>query len=142
VKVARVPHGCEKEQEGELAVEAPMADRDDQPALGTAGDFYSQSSPRLTRRSMSSVLLHSTVTGLGGRAPQWHARRTAGHLGRVRRGRRCGTCSQGVGAKGNGWLVPRGSGNRANTDAEVVWWPARGARRSQAGRTPGAPSAL
>jgi hypothetical protein len=28
VKVARVPHGCGKEQEGELAVEAPMADDD------------------------------------------------------------------------------------------------------------------
>jgi hypothetical protein len=28
VKAARVPHGCGKEQEGELAVEAPMADDD------------------------------------------------------------------------------------------------------------------
>jgi hypothetical protein len=29
VKAARVLHGCGKEQEDELAVEAPMADRDD-----------------------------------------------------------------------------------------------------------------
>jgi hypothetical protein len=64
--------------------------------------------------------------GLGGRARQWHARQTAGHLGRVRRGRRCGTRSQGVGAKGNGWLVARDGGNRANTDAEAAWCPARG----------------
>jgi hypothetical protein len=28
VKAARVPHDCGKEQEGELAVEAPMADDD------------------------------------------------------------------------------------------------------------------
>jgi hypothetical protein len=47
VKVARVLHGCGKEQEGELAVEASMADRDDQPALGTSGEFYSRPAPRL-----------------------------------------------------------------------------------------------
>jgi hypothetical protein len=67
-----------------------MTDRDDQPALGTVGDFYSRSAPRLARQSKSSTLLRSTATGLGGRARQWHARRTAGHLGRVRRCRRCG----------------------------------------------------
>jgi hypothetical protein len=78
-----VLHGCGKEQEGELAVEASMADRDDQAALGTASDFYSRLAPRLARRSKSSALLRSTVTGLGARARQWHARRTAGHLGRV-----------------------------------------------------------
>jgi hypothetical protein len=91
VKAARVPHGCGKEQEGELAVEASMADRDDQPALGTACDFYSWTAPRLARRSKSLALLRSTATGLGGRAWQWHTRRTARHLGWVRRGRRCDT---------------------------------------------------
>jgi hypothetical protein len=47
VKAARVPHGCGKEQEGELVVEALMADRDEQPALGTAGDLHSRPAPRL-----------------------------------------------------------------------------------------------
>jgi hypothetical protein len=42
-----------------------MADRDDQPALGTAGDFYSRPAPRLVRRSKSLTLLHSTATCLG-----------------------------------------------------------------------------
>jgi hypothetical protein len=40
-----VPHGCGKEQEGELAVEAPMADRNEQPGVGTARDLYSRPAP-------------------------------------------------------------------------------------------------
>jgi hypothetical protein len=63
-----VLHGCGKEQEDELAVEAPMADRDDQPVLGTAGDFYSRLAPLLAHRSKSSALFRSTATCLGLRA--------------------------------------------------------------------------
>jgi hypothetical protein len=119
-----------------------MADDDVGLCVGQWAAFIAGRLHGFARRSKSSVLLRSTATSLGGRARQWHAQRTAGHLGRIQRGRRCGTRSQGVGAKGNRWLVPRGGGNRANTDAEVAWCPACGARRSQTGRTPGAPSAL
>jgi hypothetical protein len=45
-----------------------MADRDDQPVLGTAGDFYSRLAPLLAHRSKSSALFRSTATCLGLRA--------------------------------------------------------------------------
>jgi hypothetical protein len=82
VKAARVSHGCGKEQEGELAVEAQMADRDEQPVLGTAGDFYSRPAPRLACRTKSSTLLRSTATCLGLHACK---RTDDGPLGSVRR---------------------------------------------------------
>jgi hypothetical protein len=77
-----VSHGCAKELEGELAVEAPMADRDDQPALSITGNFYSRSAPRLARRSKSSALLLSTATCLGLHA----CRRRATDHGKARGG--------------------------------------------------------
>jgi hypothetical protein len=44
--------------------------------------------------------------------------------------------------EGNRWLASRGSGARSCMNAEVARWPARSARRIQAGRTPNAPAAL
>jgi hypothetical protein len=59
-----------------------MADHDDQPALSTAGDFYSRPAHRLARRSKSSMLLCSTVTCLGLRACRRRATERGKSMGR------------------------------------------------------------
>jgi hypothetical protein len=62
-----------------------MADRDDQPALGTMGDFYSRPAPRLVRQSKSSVLLRSTAICLGLRACRRRATDRGKSTGRYER---------------------------------------------------------